>query len=92
MATLTVQAVVDGAVRDVSADQLRLTLPNGVVIEVSPDHPDRHGSLVLSIPASLERATVDEFVVRPGASNLMRINAERHERAPRPPGTVTVSA
>ncbi|WP_159393858.1 hypothetical protein [Streptomyces sp. NRRL F-5755] len=53
------------------ADELRITLPNGVTLHLS-DAGDPSGFLLAEIPAG-----EGFFEVRPGAANLMLINAAR---------------
>jgi hypothetical protein len=80
--TLAVQSLVDGVFRDVPAEELRLTLPNGIVVEVWPDER-LGGSLVLRLDGSPEDPHLDMFMVRPGAVNVLVIGAERQLRAER---------
>ncbi|KOG57201.1 hypothetical protein ADK76_18210 [Streptomyces griseoflavus] len=55
----------------VEADELRIMLPNGVTLHLS-DAGDPSGFLLAEIPAG-----EGFFELRPGAANLMLINAAR---------------
>ncbi|MEV6566276.1 hypothetical protein [Streptomyces kronopolitis] len=79
-APLHVEAVRDGVPTPLDADEIRVTLPNGIVFHLSPGR-DPAGSVVAEIPfAGPDAEEFATFVLRPGASNLLLINAERHPR------------
>ncbi|MFG2191265.1 hypothetical protein [Streptomyces sp. NPDC048639] len=72
---LRVQAVADGVVTDITAEELRLTLSNGIVVQLCPGHD---GSIAARIDVQPDRHF--RFVLVPGAANLFFINAEGHVR------------
>lgn len=74
---LTVQALVDGVLQDVPAEELRLTLANGMVVELFPD--PRLDGVVLRLPVASDEEFHGVFLVRPGASNVLVIDAERRK-------------
>ncbi|MEU7430994.1 hypothetical protein AB0B07_09065 [Streptomyces sioyaensis] len=79
-APLHVEVVRDGIPTPLDADEIRVTLPNGIVFHLSHGQ-DPGGSVVAEIP--FEGPDADEFsafLLRPGASNMLFLNAERHVR------------
>ncbi len=81
-APLHVEVVSGGVPTRVDAEEIRVTLPNGIVFHLSRGL-DPSGSIVADIP--FDGPDADEFSVfllRPGASNVLFINAERHPRRP----------
>ncbi|MEX2972499.1 hypothetical protein [Streptomyces sp. C184] len=79
-APLHVEVVRDGVPTPFDADEIRVTLPNGIVFHLSHGQ-DPAGSVVAEIP--FEGPDADEFsafLLRPGASNMLFLNAERHVR------------
>ncbi|WP_329151104.1 hypothetical protein OIU91_27980 [Streptomyces sp. NBC_01456] len=79
-APLHVEIVRDGVPTPLDAEEIRVTLPNGIVFHLSQGQ-DPAGSVVANIPS--EGPDADEFSVfllRPGASNTLFLNAERHRR------------
>ncbi|MEV7466371.1 hypothetical protein AB0O20_07615 [Streptomyces kronopolitis] len=79
-APLHVEIVRDGVPTPFDAEEVRVTLPNGIVFRLYPGQ-DPAGSVVADLPCG--GPDTDEFaafVLRPGASNLFLINAERHGR------------
>ncbi|MFI2188130.1 hypothetical protein [Streptomyces sioyaensis] len=79
-APLHVEVIRDGVPTPLDAEEIRVTLPNGIVFHLHPGL-DPAGSVMAAIPS--EGPDADEFsvfVLRPGAANLFLINAERHPR------------
>lgn len=79
-APLHVEIVRDGVPTPFDAEEIRVTLPNGIVFDLSHGQ-DPAGSVVANIPS--QGPDADEFasfLLRPGAANLFLINAERHVR------------
>ncbi|MFF7228548.1 hypothetical protein BX264_2388 [Streptomyces sp. 2333.5] len=77
---LHVEVVRDGVPTPLDADEIRVTLPNGIVVHLSRGQ-DPAGSVVAQIPSEGPDAdTFSHFLVRPGAANLLFLNAERHAR------------
>jgi hypothetical protein len=63
----------------VHAEELRLTLPSGIVVEVWPDER-LDGSLALRLAGEHDDPYLDVFQVRPGAANVLLVGAERLQR------------
>ncbi|MGX1853620.1 hypothetical protein [Streptomyces sp. NPDC055299] len=79
-APLHVEVVRDGVPTPLEAEEIRVTLPNGIVFHLSRGQ-DPAGSVVADIPCGGPDADeFSAFLLRPGASNLLFINAERHVR------------
>ncbi|WP_328688612.1 hypothetical protein OG879_18165 [Streptomyces caniferus] len=79
-APLHIEAICDGVPTQLDAEEIRVTLPNGIVFNLHRGL-DPSGSIVADIP--IDGPDADEFpvfVLRPGAANLLHINAERHPR------------
>ncbi|MFI1156564.1 hypothetical protein [Streptomyces sioyaensis] len=79
-APLHVEAICGGVPTPLDAEEIRVTLPNGIVFHLSRGL-DPAGSVVANIPSGGPDA--DEFSVftlQPGACNMLFINAERHPR------------
>ncbi|WP_329331001.1 hypothetical protein OIU81_08430 [Streptomyces sp. NBC_01454] len=72
---LRVRAVHKGASTDITADEIWITLSNGIEFVL---RNDAYGSLGAHIPCTPDNDEFAVFVVRPGASNVLVLNAERH--------------
>ncbi|MBM4791328.1 hypothetical protein HXP44_04425 [Streptomyces sioyaensis] len=79
-APLHVEVVRDGVPTPLDADEIRVTLPNGIVFHLAHGQ-DPAGSVVAEIPfEGPDAEEFSHFLVRPGAANLLFLNAERHVR------------
>lgn len=79
-APLHVEVICGGVPTQLDAEEIRVSLPNGIVFNLSRGL-DPSGSIVADIP--FDGPDADEFsafLLRPGASNMLFINAERHPR------------
>jgi hypothetical protein len=74
-----VRTVHGSGATDIDADEVWITLPNGIEFVLRDDGaPD--GSLGAHIPSAPEDEQFAVFVVKPGASNLLLLNAEGRAR------------
>ncbi|MFI1161844.1 hypothetical protein [Streptomyces sioyaensis] len=75
---LRVQAVCDGISTGLAADEVWITLPNGIMFRLWPGH-EREKCIVAELPFEAdEPGSCSVFVLKPGGANLFRLNAERH--------------
>ena len=85
--SLRIRAVYEGVPKDITADEIWITLPNRIEFALRYYHPG--GSLCAHIPNEPDAEASAQFVVRPGAANWLflnaesRLNAERHDREPK---------